>query len=121
VLEQVPAGREAAEPAVIAPSPTSFGGITADDVSAAAGIDFSKPSTCEIRLFDGAVYTLTGAVVGDKHWITAAAAKDDALNARARDHAFEVAGYRYDAIFRPIEGLLKPKPVKPPKKPAASH
>jgi len=125
-LESAPAGREAAEPAVIEPSPTSFGAITADDVGAAADVDFSKPSTCEIKLFDGGVFTLTGVVTGDKHWIQAAASNDDALNARARDRAFEIAGYRYDAMFRPVEQLLKPKPekpqtAKPPKKPAAVH
>jgi hypothetical protein len=125
-LESAPAGREAADPATIAPSPTSFSGITADDVAAAAQIDFSKPSTCQITLLDGSSYMLTGTTAADKHWIKAAATKDDALNARALNRAFEVAGYRYDAIFRPVEQLLKPKPVKPKaanpaKKPAAPH
>jgi hypothetical protein len=125
-LESVPRGREAAEPTVIAPSSTSFGGVTADDVSAASDIDFSKPATCEVRLFDGSRYTLTGSVAGDKHWIKATASNDAALNSRARDRAFEVAGYRYEAMFRPVEQLLKPKPVKPQTarpaaKPAAAH
>ena len=44
--------------------------------------------------------------VGDKHWIKVQADKDAALAAKAKDRAFEVAGYRYDAIFRPLEQLL---------------
>ena len=125
-LDAVPKGREAAEPATIAPSPTSYTGVTADDVAAAAGIDFSMPSTCDIKLLDGSTYTLSGTVAADKHWLKATASKDDALNSRARERAFEVAAYRYDAIFRPLEQLLKPKPAKSPsaaaaKKPAGAH
>ena len=112
-LETVPAGRQPADADMIAPSPTSYSGVPADDVTAATSIDFSKPSVAEIALNDGSVLTLTGTVAGDKHWITLQSGKDEALNARSRGRAFEIASYRYEALFRPLEQLLKPKPAKP--------
>jgi hypothetical protein len=50
--------------------------------------------------------------IADKHWIKVTANKDAALAAKAKDRAFEVASYRYDAIFRPLEQLLVPKESK---------
>ena len=119
-LDPVPRGREADDAATIAPSPGSFNGVTADDVAPVAEIDFSKPSSCEIQLFDGSSYKLSGVVLSDKHWITVTASKNDALAARTRDRAFELAGFRYDALFRPIEKLLKPQAKKPAVSPAKS-
>jgi hypothetical protein len=121
-LDAVPAGREAADPASIAPSPTTYKGVPADDVAAATGIDFSKSSVAELDLSDGSTLTLTGTVAGDKHWIKLQSSKDADLNARLQGRAFEIAGYRYDAIYRPLEQLLKPKPLKaaPATKPVPS-
>jgi hypothetical protein len=62
---------------------------------------------------DGNVITLTGAVKGDKHWIRLQASKDPALNAKTAGRAFEIASYRFDAIFRPLEQLLVPKTPPP--------
>ncbi|MBS0613801.1 MAG: hypothetical protein JSS24_11570 [Proteobacteria bacterium] len=112
-LDSVPPGREAAAADMIAPSPTSFSGVPADDVAPASSIDFGKPSVAELTLRDGSVLTLTGAAAGDKHWITLQSNQDQALNAKTRGRAFEIANYRYDAIFRPLEQLLKAKPAKP--------
>ena len=111
VLESTQPGREAADPATLAPAPTTFSGVAADDVAAAGSIDFSTASTCEIKLIDGSSYTLTGTAAGEKYWLTVTASDDKALTARARNRAFEVASYRYAAIFRPLEQLLKPKPA----------
>lgn len=121
-LDAVPAGREAADPASIAPSPTTYNGVPADDVAAATGIDFSKASVAELDLSDGSTLTLTGTVAGDKHWIKLQSSKDADLNARLQGRAFEIASYRYDAIYRPLEQLLKPKPLKaaPATKPVPS-
>ncbi len=120
-LDGVPAGRKAAEAEVLAPSPTTFGGLTADDVAPASEIDFSKASVATLSQADGNVITVTGAAVGDKHWIELQASKDTAFNAKTAGHAFEIAGYRFDAIFRPLEQLLvpKPPPAAKPAKPAA--
>jgi Domain of unknown function (DUF4340) len=119
-LDKTPPGRQPAEPASIGPSATTFSGVTADDVAAAKDIDFARHSSVLVSLFDGGSYSITGAVAGDKHWITIdAPATDAVLSARAKGRAFEVASYRYDALFRALEQLLKPKPEKP--KPGDSH
>jgi len=117
-LDGVPPGRKAADSALLAPSPTALSALTADDVASASGIDFSKPTVATVTLSDGGIITLTGAVVGDKHWIQVQSTKDAALNAKTAGRAFDIAGYRYDAIFRPLEGLLVPK--EPPASKKAS-
>ena len=117
VLEGVPSGRQAADSNALAPSPTAFSNLNDDDVSALGDIDFSKPSTVTLTLSDGSVITLTGAAVGEKRWIQVAAPKSAVLSAKANGRAFEIASYRYDQIFRPLEQLLVPKPT-PSAKPA---
>jgi hypothetical protein len=120
VLEGVPSGRQAAASETLAPSPTTFGSLTDDDVAPVGDVDFSKPSVVTVSLSDGSVITFTGAVVGDKRWIQVAAPKDASLDAKSHGRAFEIATYRYDAIFRPLEQLLVPKPPVPSVKPAAA-
>jgi hypothetical protein len=118
VLEGVPSGRQAADSNTLAPSPTTFSNLTDDDVAPVADIDFSKPSIVTLALADGSAITLTGAAVGEKRWIQVAAPKDASLSAKTSGRAFEIATYRYDQIFKPLEQLLVPKPAPSPK-PAA--
>jgi Domain of unknown function (DUF4340) len=121
VLDAVPPTRKAADAQTLAPSPTAFSGLTAEDVTAAADIDFSKPSIVTLSMDDGSTVTLTGTAIGDKRWIQVAAPADASLSARTRNRAFEIASYRYDGIFRPLEQLLVPKtpPLKPAPAPAS--
>lgn len=118
VLEGVPRGRQAADSNVLAPSPSAFSNLNDDDVASVGDVDFSKPSIVTLTLSDGSVITFTGAAAGDKRWIQVAAPKDAALSAKANGRAFEIASYRYDQIFKPLEQLLVPKPA-PSAKPAA--
>jgi hypothetical protein len=120
VLDGAPAGRKAADPAALAPSPTALSALTADDVSPAAAIDFSKATVATVTLTGGNVITITGSAVGDKHWVSLQASKDAALSALAAGRAFELTGYRFDAIFRPLEQLLVPKEPPPGTKKADS-
>jgi len=118
-LEGVPSGRQAADPQSLAPSPTLLSNLSIEDVAQAGDIDFTKPSTVTVTLDDGSVFTFTGAVIGDKRWIQVAAPKDASLSAKTNGRAFEIATYRYDGIFRPLEQLLVPKqPPSNAKKPA---
>jgi hypothetical protein len=121
VLEGVPATRKAADPATLAPSPTTYGNLSIEDVAQADSIDFSKASVVTVTLSSGNVVTLSGTVIDDKHWVKVAATEDAALTAKASGRAFEISNFRYDAIFRPLEQLLMPKPAPEAKKtPAAS-
>ena len=113
-----PAGRKLLDAKALAPSASALAGLSADDVAAAAGIDFGKSSQAIFTLADGNVITVTGAAADDKRWIGVQSTKDTALNAKAQNRAFEVAGYRFDAIFRPLEQLLVPKETKPAAAPA---
>jgi Domain of unknown function (DUF4340) len=113
ILEGVPPGRKAADPAALAPSPTALSALSADDVTPASDVDFSKATVATVTLSDGNVLTVTGATVGDKHWIQLQASKDAALDAQTAGRAFEIAAYRFDAIFRPLEQLLVPKAPPP--------
>ena len=119
-LDGVPPGRKAADTASLAPSPTAFSGLTVDDVTPAGNVDFSKATVATVTLSDGNVITLSGAVVGDKHWIQVKASKDAALDAKTAGRAFDIAGYRFDAIFRPLEQLLVPKETPAAKKTSAA-
>jgi len=115
-----PAGRKLLDAKALAPSAGVLSGLTADDVAAASSIDFSKSSQAIFTLADGNVITVTGTAADDKRWIEVQSSKDAALNAKAQNRAFEVAGYRFDAIFRPMEQLLVPPETKPAAAPAAS-
>jgi Domain of unknown function (DUF4340) len=113
-LEGIPPGRKALDAKALAPSSSAITGLTAEDVAAAGDIDFGKPSQAVFTMSDGNVLTVTGTAAGDKRWIELEATKDTALGVKAQNRAFEVATYRYDAIFRPLEQLLVPKETKPP-------
>jgi hypothetical protein len=113
-LDKIPAGRKALDAKALAPSASTLSGLTVEDVAAAKDIDFSQAGQAIFTLEDGNVITLTGAAVGDKRWIEVQSSKDTALSSKAQNRAFEVASYRYDAIFRPLEQLLVPKETKPP-------
>jgi hypothetical protein len=114
-LDGVPAGRKAANAESLAPSPSAFSGLSADDVAQAAAVDFSKPGTAALSLKDGSVITITGTVIGDKHWIQFSGVKEAAFTAKSAGRAYQLPSYRYDSIFRPLEQLLVPKETPPAK------
>jgi Domain of unknown function (DUF4340) len=111
ILDGVPAGRKAGDAQTLAPSPTTYGNLTIDDVAQADGIDFSKASVATLTLANGNVVTITGAVIEEKHWVKVSATQDAALTAKATGRAYEISNFRYDAIFRPLDQLLVPKPA----------
>ncbi len=71
---------------------------------------------------DGLTLTLTGIPEGETRYVVVTAAADapaakpraQDLNARLAGWEFEIPAYRYDTLFRPLEQLLKPKPVAAP-------
>lgn len=112
-LDGVPAGRKPQGAENLAPAPTTFTGLTAEDVAPQGGIDFGQPFLTVLTLTDGDIITLTGVAAGSKHWVQIKSGKDAALTTRAGGRAFEVPGYRYDALFKPLEQLLIPKEAPP--------
>lgn len=113
-LDGVPAGRQPLDGHALAPGPTAFTGVTAEDVAPDADIDFSHASQVVVTLTDGNVITVQGAIAGTKHWIELKTTKDAALSTKTQGRAFEIASYRYDAMFKPLEQLLVPKAPPPP-------
>jgi hypothetical protein len=111
-LDGVPAGRKAKDGHALAPSPSMLTGLNAEDVAATNTIDFASPTRVVVTLTDGKVLTLIGTVVSDKHWIQVASNKDADLTAKTQGRAFEIASYRYDEIFKPLEQLLEAQPQK---------
>lgn len=111
-LDTVPAGRSALDAKTLAPSGGAFNGLVAEDIAAAGDIDFKTPSMAVVTLSDGRQITLTGSAAGEKRWLALSAVGDPALSDRVRGRAFEIASFRYEAIFRPLEQLLAPKPKK---------
>lgn len=109
-LAVVPPGRTALDAKALAPSPAAFGNLTAEDVAPASSIDFAAPATATLSLNDGRVLTLRGSAIGDKRWITVEENKDAALSAKTHGVAYALDSFRYDAIFRPLEQLLQPRP-----------
>jgi hypothetical protein len=71
-------------------------------------------------LADGNVITLIGTSVGDKRWVQVQSTRDAALAAKTKNRAYELASYRFDAIFRPVDQLLVPKETKDTKAPATA-
>jgi hypothetical protein len=119
-LDKPPAGRSALDAKALAPSVGTLSGLNVEDVAAAKDIDFTQSAQALFTLDDGNVITITGATAGDKRWIEAQSSKDTALTQKAQGRAFEIASYRYDAIFRPLDQLLVPKETKAPAKAGTS-
>jgi hypothetical protein len=111
-LVTVPAGRKALAGPALAPGPTTFAGLDAEDVAPVADLDFAHPAELIVTLSGGNVVTLDGVVSGDKHWVTVQATKDPALTSKTTGRAFAIASYRYDAIFKPLDELLEPLPAQ---------
>lgn len=119
VLDAVPAGRQAADPQTLANSATLLNNLTIEDVAPVGELAFSSPSRTTVTLSNGSIVTVTGIVLGDKHWIEVSAPQYASLKAKSSGRAFEIAGYRYESLFRPLEQMLMPKAAAP--LPAAAH
>ena len=68
----------------------------------------ARPTVATVTLSDGNVITVTGAAVpATSTGFRLQASKDAALNAKTAGRAFEIAGYRFDAIFRPLGTIAR--------------
>jgi hypothetical protein len=112
----VPKGRELSSPAVANGYGSALVLLALTDVKKQ---DDAKPILQEprvtFRTFDGLELQITGRVDGEHRLImiapksTAAETADEAqkLEARVKGWMFEIPNYKYDALFRPLEEMLK--------------
>ena len=125
-VPNLPKGREL----MSASAPDSVAGALAslnlDDVRKAGGA-VSDTAHATFQTFDGLTVDVTGHKDGDSRYIaltaqsTEKSTADEAkeLNARLGGWDVEIPGYQYDAIFQPLDELLKKPEAKPVK--AAAH
>ncbi len=127
----VPKGRELSSPSVANGYASALVLMTLTDVKKApdgAGATLatlaSTPARVTFRTFDGLELQITGHLDGDHRLIsivpqsTAKETADEAqkLDARVKGWQFEIPNYKYDALFRPLEEMLKAVEKKADKK-----
>ena len=118
----VPKGRELTGPGAADPISGSLSSLTFDDVGKAGTAANHKAAHALFRTFDGLEVDVAGRKDGTRSLVTlsthATAKQTEAeaqrLNARLGGWQFEIPDYKYAAIFRPLEDLLKkpPEPVR---------
>ena len=117
-VPDLPKGRELASASAANPVASALSSLTLDDVhKAASGATY--PDHVTFQTFDGLTVDVTGRKDGDRRFIVlnarssskSAAAEAQALNSRFGGWEIEIQGYKYDSIFQPLDGLLKPLPV----------
>jgi hypothetical protein len=128
-VPDLPKKRELATPGAANPVAGALASFTLDDLRK-AGASPEKPAHASFQTFDGLRVDLSGHKEGDHSFVTLSAqsssnetqAQAQALNARFGGREIEIPGYKYDAVFRPLEDLLKkpeqPAPKSAPKTPA---
>lgn len=114
----IPKGRELGDASAAAAQAGVLAGLQLDDVRKTGNLKPVAHGRFQTR--DGLTLALSGIQEGEQRYITvtATAAVSTAvqraqdLNAKLSEWEFEVPGYRYDSLFRPLEQLLKPLPAK---------
>ena len=122
IVPGLPKGRELTSPSAPDSVAGALASLSLDDVRKAGGAG-TEPAHATFETFDGLKVDVTGRKDGDNRYValtaqsTAKGTADEAkeLNARLGGWEVEIPGYQYDAIFQPLDGLLKkpePKAVK---------
>jgi Domain of unknown function (DUF4340) len=119
----VPKGRELSSAGAANGVSGALAALQADDVrrAPAAASDAAKPDHAIFRTFNGLELEVTGRLEGTHHYIALLArstakesqAEAEAINARLGGWQLELPSYKYEAMFTPLEQLLKK--VEPPK------
>lgn len=134
-IEPLPKGRELSGPSAATALASGLDDLTLDDVKAADPAAAPAPLHATISTFDGLVVEFAGHRDGAHGLVTVAAHYDAelakrfadqaraaslhaapavekeaaAIAARAQDWQFELPAWKFDAIFRPVEEMLKPR------------
>ena len=123
----IPKGRQLTGSGAADPIAAALGSLTLEDVQKSAVPADARLSRVVFRTFDGLELEVTGRKDGTRSLIALAArsqgtdtaAEAQRLNARFSGWEFEIPEYKYGALFRPLEDLLKPLEKPAPKKTAA--
>lgn len=121
----LPKGRELSYAGAADPIASALSSLNLDDVAKAGNPADSKAAHAMYRTFDGLEVDLTGRKDGSRSLVRLNAhstskdteAEASKLNARLGGWEVELPDYKYTAIFRPLDELLK-KPPEPAKKTA---
>ncbi|HWZ64606.1 MAG TPA: DUF4340 domain-containing protein [Steroidobacteraceae bacterium] len=123
-----PKGRQLTGPGAADSIAAALAGLTLEDVQKGTAPADAKLSHAVYRTFDGLELEVAGRKDGARSLIAltarslgaGTAAEAQRLNARLSGWEFEVPEYKYGAIFRSLEDLLKPReePKQPAKKAA---
>lgn len=124
-VSPLPKGRELTSAGVANPIASALSSLTLDDVAKAGSSPDPKAPHTLYRTFDGLEVEAAGRKDGTRALVSLTArstaketeAEAAKLNARLSGWDFEIPDYKYEAIFRPLEELLK-KPPEPVKKAA---
>lgn len=124
IVAPIPKGRQMGDVSAAGAQMGALAGLQLDDVRKAGTGQAMAHVTVQTR--DGLSLQIAGLQDGEQRYISvsataqgaAAQARAQQLNARLTGWEFEVPGYRYETLFRPLEQLLKPRPAPPA--PAAS-
>jgi hypothetical protein len=124
-LVSVPKGREVTDPSAASGVAAAIVGFTFEDVKAAGGFDFSKPTRAVTKTFDGLAVTISVIQKGPDYWATvsadAAPGKADAakeakqIDARASGWAYKLPPDKGQLFMTTLESLLKPIAPAPKK------
>jgi hypothetical protein len=127
-VSNVPKGRELSSPGAGNPLAGELLSFTLDDVrkdaNAAGAAKPAGASSATFRTFDGLELQVNGQKDGDRHYVSIAprsTAKETAteaqtLEAHVKGWQYEIPGYKYDLLFKPLDELLKKPEPKEEKK-----
>lgn len=126
-VPDLPKGRELSSPSAPDSIAGALASLTLDDVRKTGGPG-TDPAHATFTTFDGLTIDVTGRKDGDDRYIaltaqsSAKATADEAkqINARLGGWEVQIPGYQYDAIFQPLDGLLKKPEAKAVKAAAKS-
>jgi hypothetical protein len=126
----IPRGRELSGADAADSMGSALSNLTLTDVrKAAAPPAGAELSHAVFRTFDGLEIDVSGRQEANHDYIELSAKSSDKaadaeaqqIEARVQGWEYEIPGYRYDEIFQPLDGLLKPLPKKPPHAKAPAH
>lgn len=117
-VPDLPKGRELASVSAANPIASALASLTLDDIHKPP-TPVTFPDHAMFQTFDGLTVDVNGRKEGDRRFIELKAESStkateqeaQALNSRFGGWDIEVLGYKYDSLFQPLDGLLKPLPT----------